>query len=309
MGLKIIFMGTPVFAVPILSSISESKHQILEVFTQPPAKKGRGHKISLSPIHEFADQLKIKVRHPETIDDEKIIKDIIKLNPDIIVVVAYGKILPKRLLKLKQIKFINIHASLLPKWRGAAPIQRAIMNQDNETGISIMKIKPKLDTGPVMMSSKITITKDMNYNMLSNQLSLLGSKMIIKSLELIEKKIEKFLPQNESEATYAKKISKSEAKISWNEQANKIVAKINALCVNPGSWFNCKGARIKPIKAIEIKAKGNPGEVLDDDFTIACSENAVQILELKKEGKQSMLAKEFLKGNNLKVGSNINNND
>ena len=217
-------------------------------------------------------------------------------------VVAYGKIIPKKLLNFNKLKFINVHASLLPKWRGAAPIHRSIMNLDKETGISIMQITPKLDTGPVLMKKKIKILKNSNFNDLSNQLSLLGSKMIIESLQLIEDGKANFLPQNENEATYAKKISKAEAKIDWRDKAEKIVAKINALHLNPGSWFDLNGSRIKVLKAIEIKAKGEPGEVLDNNLSIACFENAIKILKLKKEGKKSMDANEFLKGFRINKG-------
>ncbi len=303
MALNLIFMGTPNFAVPILKSIKESNHNILEVFTQPPKKRDRGQKINLSAVHKFCNEANLKVSHPDKLEEET--ERISKLKPDIVVVVAYGKILPKKLLEIEKIKFINVHASLLPKWRGAAPIQRAIMNSDHETGISIMKIEPKLDTGPVMMRSKIKIIKNTNYKNLSNQLSELGAEMILKSLDLIEKKSEKFVPQNEKEATYAKKINKSEAKIDFSQKAKNIIAKINGLYPNPGSWFELNGSRIKPIKAIEIETSGKPGQILDNKFTIGCSENSIQILELQREGKKKMKAEEFLRGSNLKVGMNI----
>ena len=201
--------------------------------------------------------------------------------------------------------FINIHASLLPRWRGAAPIQRAIMNNDNETGISIMKIEPKLDTGPVLMQSKIEITRGINYEELSDQMSKLGARLILEALDLIENGKAKFISQNDKDVSYAKKIEKVESKINWNSEAKKVIAKINALHPNPGSWFNLKGLRIKVIKAIEIKAKGEPGEIINKDFTVACSQNAVQILELKKEGKKKITAIEFLRGHKIEVGSNI----
>mgnify|MGYP001168223334 FL=1 len=211
-----------------------------------------------------------------------------------------------KLLKLKNIKFINIHASLLPKWRGAAPIQRSIMNQDTETGISIMKIIPKLDAGPVMMKDKIKISKDTNFENLSQDLSQLAAKMIIKSIKLIESGKANFINQNEEEATYANKIEKQETKINWADKAKKILAKINAFYPNPGSWFDYKGARFKVNKAIEVQAKGRPGEILDNKLTIACAENAIQILEIQKEGKKNMSVLEFLKGNNFEIGSNVN---
>ena len=306
MALKIIFMGTPDFAVPILKSINDSNHNILEVYTKPPNKKNRGQKINSSPIHKYSDQIKLKVRHPETLDTEEEIRHLLNLKPDVVVVVAYGKILPSRLLNLKNILFINIHASLLPKWRGAAPIHRAIMSLDNETGISIMKIVPKLDAGPVMLKSKVKIENETNFENLSKKLSLLGSKMILESLDLLVNDKAKFIPQNENEVTYAKKINKQEAKINWNENARLIIAKINALNPNPGTWFELYGNRIKVTKAKEIKEIGKPGQIINKDFTVACSENAIQILELQKEGKQKMTAKEFLIGNKLKVGASIN---
>ena len=305
MALKVIFMGTPEFSVPILSSIKNSKHKILEVYTQSPKKKDRGQKTNLTPVHEYAKKNKINVRYPDKLDSDEEIEFIIKKKPDVVIVVAYGKILPLKLLNIKNLKFINIHASLLPKWRGAAPIQRSIMNLDKETGISIMKIIPKLDAGPVMMKSKISISKDTNAENLSKELSQLGAKMILESLDLLEKDKADFIDQNEEQASYAKKIDKNESEILWNEKANKIIGKINAFYAAPGSWFKYKGQRLKVSKAIEVPGKGKPGEILDKKFTIACAENAIQILELQKEGKKVMAASEYLKGNNLEIGFNV----
>ena len=305
MALNIIFMGTPDFAVPILKSINNLNHNILEVYTQPPNKKNRGQKIQNSPIHDFSNKLNLPVRCPIAFD-EKEINHIKKLNPDIVIVVAYGKILPVKLLNLDKVLFINVHASLLPRWRGAAPIQRAIMNLDKETGVSIMKIVAELDAGPVLLQSKIKITKEINYLELSRQMSELGAKLILDTLKLIENKMTNFTEQNESEATYANKIEKSETRINWNDDAEKIIAKINAFCPNPGSWFELNGNRIKIIKAKEIISKGIPGTILDENLTIACSKNAVRIIELKKEGKQKMTTDEFLRGNKIKTGQSLN---
>jgi methionyl-tRNA formyltransferase len=305
MSFKILFMGTPMFAVPILKSIYQSNHKILEVYTQPPKKKNRGQKIGISPVHEYSNKINIPIRHPLTLESEEEFEHIKKMRPDISIVVAYGKIIPSKFLDLENTMFINIHASLLPKWRGAAPIQRAIMNSDKETGISIMRVESKLDTGPVLMKSKIEITKEINYEELSAQMSKLGAKLILEALDLIESGKASFISQNDKDATYAKKIEKVESKINWNLEAKKIIAKINALYPNPGSWFELMGSRIKIIKAIEINAKGAPGEIINKDFTIGCSYNAIQILELKKEGKNKISAVEFLKGNKLKIGSNI----
>tara|TARA_B100000886_G_scaffold336450_1_gene295254 strand:+ start:569 stop:1489 length:921 start_codon:yes stop_codon:yes gene_type:complete len=305
MALKIIFMGTPEFSVPILKSIHDSKHNIIEVYTQPPKKKNRGQSINLTPIHEFSNNNNIKVRCPDGLNAQEEFNNLQKQKPDVVVVVAYGKILPSKFLNIENIKFINVHASLLPKWRGAAPIQRSIMNLDKETGISIMKIIPKLDAGPVMMKSKIKIEKNSNFLTLTKELSALGADMILKSLDLIEKNLEDFIDQDESEVTYARKIEKKESKIEWDTEANKVIAKINALYPNPGSWFEYKGSRLKIIKAVEVEANGRPGEIIDKKFIIACSKNAVQVLELQKEGKKIVKVSEYLRGHILETGFNV----
>ena len=206
MPLNIIFMGTPDFALPALDLINKSKHNILSVYTQPPKKKGRGLKINISAVHKYSKDKGLNINHPENLMLEKEIENLSNLKPDVVVVVAYGKILPTKLLNLKNIKFINIHASLLPKWRGAAPIQRAIMNLDKETGISIMKIVPELDAGPILMSEKVDINVGTNFIKLSDQLSKLGAKMIIKSLEVIEKKMKNISHKTKKKLHMQKKL-------------------------------------------------------------------------------------------------------
>jgi len=306
MPLKILFMGTPQFSVPILKSIKDSNHEIIAVYTQPPKKKFRGQKIIKSPIHQYAEKLKIPTRCPENLNSESECSFIKNSRADIAIIVAYGKILPPKILNLPHIKFLNIHASILPKWRGAAPIQRAIMNKDKETGISIMKIVEELDAGPVMKFVKIDIKKNSNYGSLSQEMSILSALTIIDCLDIIENKKEKFIPQDNKKATYAKKINKEETKINWNETAKNIIAKINALHPNPGCWFKLDGSRIKVIEAKEINTQGKPGEVINNQFTIAGSENSIQILKLKKEGKNIMTASSYLMGNKLKIGRNLN---
>jgi methionyl-tRNA formyltransferase len=225
-----------------------------------------------------------------------------KLEPDIVVVIAYGKIIPKKFLNLSKHGFINVHASLLPKWRGAAPIQRSIMNLDNQTGISIMKIEEKLDAGPIMHQDKIQINENVDAFTLSKVLSKLGAKSIINAIDKIEKGQAKFQEQNHSEATYAKKISKTEGRIDWNESAKKVLAKINGLNPNPGAWFQYKNERFKVWKA-EITNKSNdPGKTIDDQLTIACKHQSIKILEIQKEGKNRQLTNEFLLGNKIKPG-------
>ena len=305
MAMKIIFMGTPYFAVPILKAIHKSDHKILEVYTQPATKSGRGQKFNHSDIFNCAEQLNLKVRSPEKLEENGEINHIKKLKPDLVVVVAYGKILPTKLLNIDNILFVNVHASLLPKWRGAAPIQRAIMNKDSETGISIMKIIPELDAGPVMLQERIKISQEISYQDLSLKMSTMGSKLILDAIELIENNKANFIEQRESEATYAKKIEKTESKINWNDNAANIIAKINALNPNPGSWFDLFGSRIKIIRAKEVNTTGQPGFILNENFTIACSKNAIQVLELQKEGKKKTTVQEFLRGNKLEIGTSL----
>ena len=306
MALKLLFMGTPEFAVPILKKLNNSEHQILSVYTQPPKKSQRGQKINKSHVQEFCEKNRISLRSPENLKDKKEIDYLKNLSPDVVIVVAYGQILPLEILEISNIKFLNIHASLLPKWRGAAPIQRSIIEMDKETGISIMKIVPKLDAGPYLIQEKIKIDKNDNYISLSKKLSLLGSEMILKSLKLIEKKNYNLTEQDENKASYASKIEKSESEIKWNLPSKNLVAKIKGLNPYPGTWFNHKGNRLRIIDAIEVNQSGKEGTILDDNLTIACKENAIKILLIQKEGKKILKAREFLAGYKILKGENLN---
>ena len=305
MPLKILFMGTPKFAVPVLKSLSNSNHKILSVYTQSPKKKLRGLKIIESLIHSLSKQLKYTVKCPEDLSNNAEYDYIKELSPDVVVVVAYGKIIPKKILDISNITFLNIHASLLPKWRGAAPIQRSIMQMDEETGVTIMKIIQKLDSGPFMMQEKIKIETNYNYEDLSEKLSYIGAKLIIESLKLIEDKKANFKEQDESKVSYAKKIEKKESEMKWNIPARNLIAKINALSPFPGAWFKHKQNRLKIIKAEESHLTGQEGEVLDNDLTIGCSENSIKILKIQKEGKKSLDTKDFLSGYAIKKGEKI----
>ena len=306
MSLKILFMGTPEFSVPILESIHKSNHKLLAVYTQPPTKKSRGQKIIESPVHIISKKLNIDVRCPNNLNNDEEFNFIKNLAPNIVVVAAYGQIIKNFFLDIPNITFINVHASLLPRWRGAAPIQRCMMEMDKETGITIMKIIPKLDAGPYMLQEKIKISNNISQEVLTKQLAILGGKMIIKSLDLIEVHKEKFENQNENKVTYAKKIQKYEAEIKWNIPAKNLAAKINGLSPFPGAWFKHKKIRIKIIKAEEINLDGKIGEVLKDDLTIGCSKNAIRIISLQKEGKKNISAKEFLSGYSIKKGEFLN---
>ena len=306
MSLKIIFMGTPNFSIPILESLLNSKHKILCVYTQSPKKKNRGQKENYTPVHEFAIKKKIGIRFPETLDTDEEINFIKKNKPDVVIVVAYGKIIPAKFLNIENVKFINVHASLLPKWRGAAPIQRSIMNSEKETGISIMKITPELDAGPYMLQEKIPIEKEDDYESLSNKLSNLGSKLIIKSLDFIEKGDFKFTEQDNLIATYAKKIDKTESKIEWSKSADNILAKLKGLSPFPGAWFLHKNNRLKIIKAEKINKNGKIGEILSDDFVIGCGSEAIKIIAIQKEGKKVLNISSFLSGYKIKKGEFVN---
>ena len=306
MSQKIVFMGTPEFSVPALESLVNSNHKVLVVYSQPANKANRGQKIIPSSIENFAKEKSLNLRTPENLDDDEEYDFLKKLEPDIVVVIAYGKIIPKRFLNLAKHGFINVHASLLPKWRGAAPIQRSIMNLDSQTGISIMKIVEELDAGPVMHQDKIQINEKIDTLTLSKVLSKLGASSILSAINKIEKGDARFQEQNHSEPTYAKKISKKEGRINWNQSAKKVLAIINGLNPNPGAWFQYKNERFKVWKAEIVNKNSDAGKTIDDQLTIACDEQSIKILEIQKEGKSRQLTDQFLLGNKIKYGESIN---
>ena len=300
---KIVFMGTANFSVPVLKSLYHNGYPICSVYTQPPKKSMRGQKTNKSPIQKIAENLSLNIRNPNFLNqNEEELKYFKSLDSDIVIVVAYGQLIPKEFLILPKYGFINIHASLLPKWRGAAPIQRSIMNSDEVTGISVMKIVDKLDCGPTMLKKEIQLNNEMTAEDLSNQLSKIGSEIISDCLDLIEIGKAKFVEQDHNKATYAKKINKEEAKINWKEEAIKIIAQINGLYPNPGAWFMFHGERYKVLKAILSDLKGQPGIVLDDELTIACGSKSIRIKELQRQGKNKQKTTEFLLGSKIKKG-------
>jgi methionyl-tRNA formyltransferase len=305
MSQKIVFMGTPEFSVPTLKLLLKSEHKILVVYSQPPTKAHRGQKISSSSVENFAKKKALNVRTPLTLDSDEEYDFMKNLKPDIVVVIAYGKIIPKRFLNLAKYGFINVHASLLPKWRGAAPIQRSIMSLDSETGISVMKVVEELDAGPVMYQAKIVINENTDTQTLTQVLSQLGAKALLDSISKIENGKARFKEQNHNQATYAKKISKAEGKIEWNESAKKVLAKINGLNPNPGAWFEYKNERYKVWKAEIVNKSGKIGTILNDQLIVSCKDQAVQILEIQKEGKSRQTTKQFLLGNKINQGENI----
>ena len=303
MSLNIVFMGTPEFSVPTLHSLIKNKFNILKVYTQPPKKSKRGQKVNPSPIEEFCKKNKISFSNPPNLNSEEELKIFKKLSPDIVIVVAYGQIIPKSFLDVVKFGFINIHASLLPKWRGAAPIQRAIMNGDKKIGVSIMKIKEKLDSGPVLVSKELELDQNVTHGEMEKKLSLMGANLLIESLKTVEAGTSKFIDQKHSEATYAKKIDKAEAKINWNLEANKVLSHIHGLSPSPGAWFEFENERFKVLRAKISTLNGKSSSVLDENLTIACKSNSIQILELQRQGKNKQTTKEFLLGKKIGNGS------
>jgi len=298
---KIVFMGTSNFSVPILKSLYQNGYPIVTIYTQPSQKSMRGQKINKSPIQKMAENLCIECKTPDSLKENNEEYNFLKLlNPDLVIVVAYGQLISKNYLSLSKHGFINIHASLLPKWRGAAPIQRSIMNLDKETGVSIMKIVEKLDAGPVMMQEKINITSEMNAEDLSNKLSDLSSKLILECIDEIEGGKAKFIDQDEQKATYAKKINKEEGKINWDNSAENILAQINSLLPNPGAWFSFMGERYKILKASISEAEGEKGKVIDNNLTIACKSKSIKVNEIQRQGKNKQSTSEFLLGSKIK---------
>ena len=302
---KVIFMGTPEFSVPILKILAKSFYKITCVYTQAPKKSNRGQKINISPVHKCAENLNLIVRNPKTLNSEEEFNFIKKLDPDIVLVVAYGQLIPKNFLNIPKKGFINIHASLLPKWRGAAPIQRSIMSLDSETGISIMQIVEDLDSGPVMKQLKVKIGELSTSKDISSILSKISTEIIVDTLDEIFNQKIRFTEQNHASATYANKIKKSEGKINWVESAKNILAKINGLNPEPGAWFEYKSIRYKVWRARVFKKKGPPGTILNSNFIIGCGDKSLEIIEIQKEGKNRLLLKNFLTGINFKQGDEL----
>ena len=300
-------MGTPMFAVPILKSLYQNGYPISNVYTQPPQKSQRGQRINKSPIQGIAETLNLDFKTPKSLkDNNEEYESFKKIEADLVVVVAYGQIIPKEFLSLSKKGFINIHASILPRWRGAAPIQRSIMNLDKETGVSIMKIAEKLDTGPVCNTYKIDLENNFNAQDIGEKLSLLAAEKILDNIDDILDDKATFIEQDHSKATYASKIQKSEGEIDWTESAKNIIGKINGLYPTPGAFFIYNGERYKILKAEIGNGIGNPGEVISDYLEIVCGKNqSIKITEIQRQGKKPQNIGEFMLGSQIKKGSKI----
>tara|TARA_B110000305_G_C19378180_1_gene608127 strand:- start:129 stop:1043 length:915 start_codon:yes stop_codon:yes gene_type:complete len=300
---NILFLGTAKFAVPILEGLMESSVNIQSVFTAPPKVANRGLKKTLSPVGKFAEEYQLPLEYPD-LNDPKIINKIKELNPDIIFVIAYGYILPKEIIEIPKFGCFNFHGSILPKYRGAAPIQRAIIAGEKTTGVTVIKVDQGLDTGDIVLDTSIEISNEDTYQDLEKKLSQLSKNILPMFFEKLAANT-KMIPQDNMQATYAEKINKTEAKIDWQDDAQLINQKIRAFNPNPGAWFELEGKRIKIMGSKVIDKNGKPGEILTDEFIIACGSQAIQPTTLKKEGKGLVTLAEFLKGNQVVPGAQL----
>ena len=289
--MKIIFMGTPEFSVPVLEALHKT-HEIVAVYCQPPRPAGRGKADRPSPVQARAEALGLPVRHPMTLRSEEAKRDFATLGADVAVVVAYGLILPQAVLDAPRLGCLNIHASLLPRWRGAAPIHRAIMAGDRETGVCIMQMEAGLDTGPVLMREVVEIGAEETTADLHDRLSALGARLILQALDQLPLPA---VPQPSEGVTYAAKIDKAEARVDWTRPALDVDRLIRGLSPFPGAWVDVKGERVKLLRSRLAEGRGAPGQVLRG-FTIACGDGAIEITEAQREGKRPMPALEVLRG-------------
>ncbi len=298
MSLRLAFMGTPAFAVPALSALHRAGHEIAAVYSQPPRRAGRGQKQRPSPVQSAAEALGIEVRTPESLKTTEAQEAFAALNLDAAVVVAYGLILPQAILDAPRLGCLNIHASLLPRWRGAAPIQRAILAGDAETGNTIMQMDAGLDSGGILLQRSLPITGETTANGLHDALSELGAQMIVEALEGLNAGQLTARPQSAGEVTYAAKLSREEGRLDWRESAEALERKLRAFTPWPGVWFEVAGERVK-VLAAELapgEGEGEPGRVLGKDLTVACGQGALRLLTLQRQGKAATAAADFLRG-------------
>ena len=298
-------MGTPDFSVPVLQALLDAGHDVVCVYTQPPRPAGRGKKLRPSPVHQLADQQGIEVRHPENLKDPADQAAFCALEVDAAVVVAYGLILPKAVLQSPKYGCVNVHASLLPRWRGAAPIQRAILAGDTETGVTIMAMDEGLDTGDMLSSEVVAIEPQMTAEDLHDALCALGAQMIDPALQSLADGSAMPVPQPEEGVTYAEKLSKDEARLCWNMTAEELLRKVRAFTPWPGAWFEADGERLKVIDAETVTCCCTPGFVMDESLTVGCGRGALKIKSLQRPGKKPMNAEDFQRGRAINRGTHL----
>jgi methionyl-tRNA formyltransferase len=307
MPLRIVFMGTPEFAVPTLAELVGQGHDVAAVYTQPPRAGGRGMATRKSPVHEAAERLAIPVMTPGRLKEPGEADRFAALRPDVAVVAAYGQILPQAILDIPPHGCLNLHASLLPRWRGAAPIARAIMAGDAETGVMVMRMEAGLDTGPVAMSERVAIGADTTAGELSETLARLGADLMVRALAALSRGVLDTTPQPREGVTYASKLEKSETRIDWNRPAASVHNHIRGLSPEPGAWFAANlgrsEERVKVLRSTLADESGPPGAVLDDALAVACGSGAVRLVELQRAGKKPVKAAEFLRGLRAPLGA------
>ncbi len=307
MTLRLAFMGTPDFSVPALAELIAAGHDVVAVYSQPPRKAGRGMAETPSPVHAFAEAQGIEVRTPEKLRDDAAQEAFRALDLDAAIVAAYGLILPQPILDAPRLGCLNIHASLLPRWRGAAPIQRAIMAGDSETGVAIMQMEKGLDTGPVLLMERTPIGTQETTGELHDRLSTIGAGLMVRALAALERESLEATPQPEDGVTYADKIDKAEARIDWTRPAHELDCHIRGLSPFPGAWCevekNGKRQRLKVLRAVPIDGSGTPGAALDDALTIACGDGALRLTQVQRAGKGVQQAEEFLRGFPVAAGT------
>jgi methionyl-tRNA formyltransferase len=307
MTLRVVFMGTPDFAVPTLSEIVGQGHDVVAVYTRAPAAAGRGMELKPSPVHRMAERFGLPVFTPKTLRTEEATATFRDHEADVAVVVAYGMILPKTILEVPRLGCLNLHASLLPRWRGAAPIQRAIMAGDKETGVAVMRMEEGLDTGPVAMVERVPIGPDMTAGELHDRLMVLGADLMVRALAALSRDVLNFTPQLQEEVTYAAKITNEEARIDWAKPAQAVHDQVRGLSPFPGAFFSAdfgKGPeRVKVLRMALAEGAGAPGTLLDGKGLVACGEDAVRLVQVQRAGKAPMGADEFLRGVRLEAGA------
>jgi len=307
MTLRLAFMGTPDFAARSLAEIAAAGHEVARVYTQPPRRRGRGQAEQKTPVHQLAEVLGIPVSTPESFRDPQVIEEFASLDLDVAAVVAYGQILPQAALDAPRLGCLNLHASLLPRWRGAAPIQRAIMAGDETTGVQIQQMEAGLDTGPILLSETVAIAPTDTAASLHDKLMETGALMWPRALSALERDSLEAVPQSEEGVTYAKKISSEEARIDWTRPAGELANHVRGLSPFPGAWFELdtgkEAVRVKVLMAKGETGSGAPGEVLDGNLLIACGEGALRLVRLQRAGKGAMDATDFLRGNSVEPGT------
>jgi methionyl-tRNA formyltransferase len=304
--MRLIFMGTPDFAVPALIELAARGHDIAAVYTRAPKPAGRGMDVQVTPVEREARRLSLPVFSPKTLKDDEVQAVIRAHGADAAVVVAYGLILPKPVLDAPRLGCFNVHASLLPRWRGAAPINRAIMAGDAESGVSIMRMDEGLDTGDVAMIERVAIKDDMTAGELHDALAPLGADAMLRALAALERGSLQFTPQPQSGVTYAEKIQKSETRIDWSQPWQAVHNHIRGLSPHPGAWFElADGTRVRARRSTKGEGSGAPGTVIDDKLTIACGNGAIRLVEVQRAGKQPMTAADFLRGTAVPKGARL----